>query len=285
MTSKERIKKCLRFKRPDRIGIYDVLSKTTLEEWKKQGLAGNLAIEEYFGYDFQNISLNGPLPQKLDESKFISLSIDEPFCQVSKELGLEETLKKFACEQKVLVKLFNKITDDTIKKTSVFLSGGFKIDGIWLYGDLAYQKGQFFSLDSYKKLLMPLHKELCNFFRSQGLSDIIFHSDGDIRVLIPSLIDLGIKAIEPLESDSGIDAFELRKEYKKNLVLFGNIEFDKLRSSKDAFRSEVKEKIRFLKEDGGYIYRMDKEITPDIKLADYKFAIELIKQYGEYGCL
>lgn len=282
MTSKERIRRCLNFEQPDRIGIYDVFLKETVEEWRSQGLPKGQEAQDYFGHDFETVSLSKPGLNGVDEAKFISISIYEPFTQACKELGMEETLKKMAYEIRHLTKLLNEITTNILENSSSLIEKfDNRFDAIWLYGDLAYKKGLFFSLDLYKKILLPLHKEVCNFFQSKGF-DIIFHSDGDIRELLPIFIELGIKAVEPLETDSGLDVFQLRREFGRELVLFGNIGFDKLKSSRNDFSNEVEKKIGFLKREGGYIYRMDKDITPDIKFDDYKFAIELIKQYGGY---
>jgi len=283
MTSKERIKKSLNFKKPDRVGVYDVFLDETLEQWKSQGLPSGQKAQEYFEHDFEIISPEHVGLNKPNETKFVSIAICEPFGQCCRNFGLEETLKNMAYETRATTKVFNKIAADTLKKASS-IDGYDAFDGVWLCGDLAYDKGLFFSRDLYKKMLLPLHKELCEFFKSKNL-DIIFHSHGDVREILPLLIELGIKAIEPLETESGLDIFELRREYKKDLALFGNIEFDKLKSSRDAFRKEVEEKIGVLKKDGGYIYRTDKDITPDITFDDYKFAMDLVKECGDYRCL
>jgi uroporphyrinogen-III decarboxylase len=89
-----------------------------------------------------------------------------------------------------------------------------------------------------------------------------------------------VKAIEPLQTDSGLDICRLKKEFGNDIVLFGNIAFDALRTSRADFEHEVARKIGCLGEGGGYIYRMDKEITPDVPFDDYVFALEVIKRYG-----
>jgi len=283
MTSKERIKKSLNFKKPDRIGIYDIFTDETVKEWKDQGLPSDKKIEDHFGYDFEVVPLENGDIEVYDEKKFVSLSISEPFSKKCYSSGLEQVLGGMVYEPKRAIKEFGRITDDIIKSSSSLLEKTQAFDGVWLHGDLGYQRGPLFSIDTYKKMLMPLHKELCRFFESKGL-EIIFHSHGNIKEIIPLLLGMGVKAVEPLETESGMDIFELRKEYKKDLVLFGNISFNSLKSSKEAFSEELEKKLAFMKEDGGYIYRMDKDITPDISFKDYSFAVDLVKKHGEYQC-
>ena len=281
MNSKERIKKSLHFDKPDRIGAYDIFLDETIEGWRSQGLPSGRKIQEYFGHDFRTVNIDEPDLEGLDDDKFIILAASDPFSRACKELGFEETLNRMAYEPRQTARMFGSITADLLSKASSMIDGPVEFDGLWLYSDLAYDRALFFSLDTYKKILFPLHKEICGFFRSENM-DVIFHSHGDVKELIPLFLDMGVRAVEPLETGSGMDIFELRREYKKDLVLFGNISFDKLRLSKDAFRDEVEKKISFLKKDGGYIYRMDKDITPDIKLDDYVYAMDLVKRYGEY---
>jgi uroporphyrinogen decarboxylase len=278
--SKERIKKTLNFERPDRIGIYDVFSQETIAQWKEQGLPHHEPCGDYFGHDFEIIPLAMQEPERIDTSKFVCIAIDEPFARACATRGLEETLKKMAYEARDAMKLFSHMTERIMKDASVWVERNRStFDGVWLYGDLAYQRGLFFSLEMYQRLLYPLHKEICSYFTSYGL-DILFHSDGNIHAALPSLIALGVKAVEPLQTDSGLDACKLKKEFGNDIVLFGNIAFDTLRSSRADFENEVARKIGYLGKEGGYIYRMDKEITPDMPFDDYMFALEVIKRYG-----
>lgn len=283
MTSRERVKRCLNFEKPDRIGFYDVFLEETVRLWRTQGLPSIEGSGEYFDHDFQIIPLDEAGDARKDGSKFVSISVCEPFWHACNDLGFEKVLKMMASGGSRITRVFNRIADDTFRKLSSLRKGLDGFDGAWIQGDLAYDRGLFFSAQTYRKMLWPLHRELCSFFTSKGL-DVIFHSHGNMKEIIPLLIDMGVRAVEPLETGSGLDAFELRREYKKDLALFGNIGFDALRTSRDAFAEEVERKISFLKEEGGYIYRMDKDITPDIKFDDYAFALDQVRKYGDYQC-
>ncbi len=51
MTSQERIRYALGHKEPDQVPIYDSPWKTTVSNWKKEGLPDSVPVEEYFGYE------------------------------------------------------------------------------------------------------------------------------------------------------------------------------------------------------------------------------------------
>ena len=125
--------------------------------------------------------------------------------------------------------------------------------------------------------MFDFHKRLCSFFRNQGLP-IILHSDGDVREAIPLFIEAGISALHPLESSCGIDIRELNREYKKELVLFGNIDTRKL-LNKDTISEEITSKLS-IAEDGGYIYCCDSPIPETVTFDNYKFTLEAVKRYS-----
>ena len=65
------------------------------------------------------------------------------------------------------------------------------------------------------------------YFEGRGLP-IVYHSDGDIRKVIPLLIDAGVRCIQPLESKANMDLLELKREYGDRLVLMGGVDFERI---------------------------------------------------------
>ena len=110
---------------------------------------------------------------------------------------------------------------------------------------------------------------------------VIFHSDGNIRELIPHLIEAGIRAIEPLECDVGMDLVEIKREYGKDIVLFGGINESLFTDTRKA-EKEIKSKFRYLMKGGGYIYHADSPVPENVSFEEYKKILELVKKYGTY---
>ena len=52
ITSRQRIKKLLKFEEPDRIGIADSFWEDTLAKWIDEGMPVNDDPGDYFGFDF-----------------------------------------------------------------------------------------------------------------------------------------------------------------------------------------------------------------------------------------
>lgn len=320
MNSRERIKATIDFQQPDRIGIHDTFWDETLEAWQKQGFPKNSNFEEYFDFDIRLFSFDQefmteeeiyvksqtdweaakgylkPGIERLDdldelkkgyekaknEEKFLVISFSEPFENISQLLGREETLIAMAHQPKWTQSMFQTSMQLSMKMFELLKKEGFNFDAAWLWGDLAYARGLFFSPDTYKHSIMPFHKELHNFFKNLNLP-VIYHSDGDLSEIIPLFLKIGIKVLHPLESDCGFDLVKLRREFGRDLVIFGNFDTRIFQEkSTDLMEEKISEKINLAKELGGYIYNADKPVSPQVSLANYKLGLELIKKYGQY---
>ncbi|MEE8360285.1 MAG: hypothetical protein V3S04_05095, partial [Candidatus Omnitrophota bacterium] len=208
MTPRERIKKILDFKRPDRIGMHDTFLDTTIDKWRIDGMPSDISTEDYFNFDFHVIGLQEALlrdspPQKARD-KFRIISFQEPFQQLCSVYTREDVLRKLAKYPKELKAGLINETYRVLHSLKKIPDLGASFDGAWIWGDMAYKDGLFFSPSWYKENLMPLHKKICQHLKSQNLS-IFFHSDGNVRDLLPNLIDIGVKAIHPLEENGGVD--------------------------------------------------------------------------------
>ncbi|MEA3305210.1 MAG: uroporphyrinogen decarboxylase family protein [Candidatus Omnitrophota bacterium] len=307
MTSRNRIKNILELKTPDRIGILDDFTDNTVHEWKKSGsFSEGEAPQEYFDFDIRlfgfnqdfnpdsknavsfervnNVSTGESLKDNFEKSnlamKFLTLSCMEPFEHIARAIGREKLLVLMAEDAGKAVRLFTDSSEFTLRICQSILDKGYCFDGAWLWGDLGYKKGLFFSTDYYNDYLFDFHKEFCGFFAKNNMP-VIFHSDGNIRELMPRLIEAGIRAIEPLECGVGMDLAEIKREYGKDIVLFGGIDellFTDIKKTEE----EIESKFGYLMKGGGYIYHADSPIPENVTFENYKKILELVKKYGTY---
>ena len=118
---------------------------------------------------------------------------------------------------------------------------------------------------------------------------LILHSDGNCASFIPLFLAAGARALNPLEIDCGFsDAQFIKKEYGKDLVLFGNMPAVVLEKSphsgagKKEIEEVFKKRLEILKAGGGFIYHSDKPIPETVSQENYRFALDVIKKYGGY---
>jgi len=307
MTSRDRIKKTFDFKLPDRVGICDDFTDSVIKTWKSAGrLPKEVSPQEYFDFDIRLFGFNQDFrleaknmvtAERLNKpatgeslkdgyeraksnGKFLALSCVEPFEHVSGIIGREKVLMMMAEEANKIANIFADSAEFTLKTCQLIFDKGYRFDGAWVWGDLGCKTGLIFSTDYYNALLFDLHKEFCDFFSDNGMP-VIFHSDGNIRELIPHLIEAGVRAIEPLESDVGMDLARIKMEYGKDMVLFGGVD-DLAFTDAGRAEGEIKNKFRTLAKNGGYIYHADSPISEEISFENYKKALEFARKYGAY---
>lgn len=168
MTSKERIKAILKSEPADRMGILDL--------------------------DIELFSENSPKAS----DRFFLFTFNGPFQNMSSVYGLEETLTKFVQWPRHSVLSFKESQKQIIKEFKRLKDKGFGFDGAWMGEDIAYNKGLYFSIEKYRKELLGIHKDLSDFFTSEGLP-LFFHCDGNVEDLLPCLAAAKIKAIHPVQ--------------------------------------------------------------------------------------
>ncbi len=283
-------------KRP--MGYFDIFSELALEKWRKEGLPVDIIPEEYFGIDiilfsfkyiarfgFPDISVgnieksdfNYVLKSKvyeraLSKGKYVCIAVPGPFQHIVSLYGYNEVFQKFVSKRGWIKKQFEKSIKYILRMLFLIDKKGFRFDGVWIWEDIAGDDGLFFSLYQYEDLLQYFHSELIDCIFSLG-KKVFFHSDGNLKSVLPILADIGINVIHPLESKI-YNLKELKKEFPK-LVFMGGINY----------REFFKKEYNVLDKDifkNNYIYSADSTIMEDISFLEYKKISNLIKgkNYG-----
>lgn len=155
-------------------------------------------------------------------------------------------------------------------------------DSAWVWDDLGFADGPFFSPANYRKYIMPSHKAITKPFRKKGLPAIL-HSDGNVNLLVPDIIQAGFTALQPLEVKAGMDVIQLKEKYGDKLAFIGNIDARKLCTNDlEQIRDEVLPKIEHAAIGGGYILCSDHSIPPDVDLDVFKAFSKMGRKYGTY---
>ncbi len=156
------------------------------------------------------------------------------------------------------------------------------VDGVWVFGDLAGNAGPFISPDRYRSLFLEPHRSLFRPVRRRDIP-VVFHSDGDIRLLIPQMIEEGVTALQPLDALAGMDAIELKEEYGDRLAFMGNIPNKTVlpRGTPAEVASEVKRKL-VAGEGGGYILGSSHSVAADVPPENFEAMVAAARRYGRY---
>jgi len=162
---------------------------------------------------------------------------------------------------------------------------GIDFDAAFYYDDLGYRNGLFFSPRSYREVLQPAHRRYLEPFKRRGLPCIL-HSCGNVTELVPDLLEAGWTCLQPLEVKAGMDLIALKKRFGEVLAFMGGIDVRRMAAAEEhpeALEEEIRTKVGFAKQGGGYIYHSDHSVPDNVSFASYCRVIELVHQYGSYG--
>ena len=155
------------------------------------------------------------------------------------------------------------------------------LDGLVIWGDVAYRNNMFFSPDYWRQYFKPWVKAITDYCHEKGMM-VIYHGCGNINKIFQDYIDIGIDAMNPLEAKADLDAVELRKQYGQTFGVCGNSNIQVWeRGDKDEIRKEVLQKLNAAK-GGGYIFQSDHSVASDVSGHTYDTIIKLVREYGNY---
>lgn len=151
-------------------------------------------------------------------------------------------------------------------------------DFIWAADDIAYRSAPFFSPKIYREILLPHTRKVAEKITLPW----IYHSDGNLVPIMDDLLSQGMNAIHPLEPGS-MDLAKLKKRYGHRITFVGGIDVDLLtRGTPQEVKEQVKERIRILGSNYGYIAGSSNSITPSCLPENVKAMVEALLEYGQY---
>ena len=167
-----------------------------------------------------------------------------------------------------------------ITKAQIKAAGGL-LDGMVVWGDVAYRKNLFFSPDYWRKYYKPVVKAIVDECHAHGLP-VIYHGCGNVRPIFGDFIEAGVDAYNPLEAKAGLDVVELRRQYGHRIAFCGNMDvLTWANGSEEELRRVVLTKLNAAK-GGGFIFQSDHSVPGNVSARNYEFVINLVREHGRY---
>jgi uroporphyrinogen decarboxylase len=167
-----------------------------------------------------------------------------------------------------------------LARAQIRAAGGM-LDGMVVWGDVAYKKGMLFSPVYWRRWFKPWVKQIVSVCHDAGLP-VIYHGCGNARRIFEDLIEIGVDAYNPLEAKAGLDVVELRQSLGRRLAFCGNMDvWQWATGSEDELRETVLRKLSAAR-GGGYIFQSDHSVPGNISAARYEFVVNLVREYGRY---
>ncbi|MDZ4199051.1 MAG: uroporphyrinogen decarboxylase family protein [Kiritimatiellia bacterium] len=143
--------------------------------------------------------------------------------------------------------------------------------------DICFNNGPIVGVDFFRDIVMPRYKRISRKLHSHGIDLWYTDCDGDVRPILPLMLEGGINCLFPFEVQSCAHPAELLAEYGKDLRIMGGVDKMKLGEGPGAIRAYMDTLIPLV-ERGGYIPFCDHRCPPNVKPEDYLYYLDLKKE-------
>lgn len=191
--------------------------------------------------------------------------------------SIENFLADLAGEPEFAQKLLDRIIEKNMVMLDNFL-GCPEIDGVLLGSDWGTQLDLIMSPDTWHNMIMPGEKREYDLVHSYG-KDVWVHSCGCITKAIPTLIEIGLDVLNPVQPEC-MDLEMLKRDFGDKLAFWGGISTQKALpyGTPDEVKAETIRVRDLMSRDGGYILSPAQELQDDVPVGNILALLDIAKK-------
>lgn len=178
------------------------------------------------------------------------------FWTACQEFGMEEALIKMHTQPDVFEAFISRQHEYYMDILTRALEAGRGVcDICWLGDDYASQTQMMFNPELWRKLIKPYLAKQVALARRHEMY-VFFHSCGNIRSILPDLIDIGVNAHLVFQTTaSDMDAHSVAREFGGRLAFYGGMDVQHLLSNGTTHdvAESVRNNAKAFEKCGGYI--------------------------------
>jgi uroporphyrinogen decarboxylase len=179
--------------------------------------------------------------------------------------GIEKVLADMAGDPEGMKRLL----DDIIRRNLVMLDNILscpELDGVLLGSDWGSQQSLLMSPATWTELIRPGEQAEYDLIKAHG-KHVWIHSCGCITQIIPSLIEMGVDVLNPIQPEC-MDLAMLKRTFGKDITFWGGLSTQRTLpyGTPADLQREAREVIDLMSPGGGYIFAPAQEIQADVPL-------------------
>lgn len=185
-------------------------------------------------------------------------------------------------------KLIGKLADLKIAFWDEALNQlGDTIDIIGEGDDYGTQQSQLIAPEQFREYYKPHFERVLSFIRSKKPDvKILFHSCGNVRPIIPDLIEMSVDILNPVHINAaGMEPFQLKKDFGNDIVFWGGgVDTQDIlpTGTPEQVKDHIKRNIDALAPGGGFVFNTVHNIQAEVPPQNIVAMIEALREYGKY---
>lgn len=140
--------------------------------------------------------------------------------------------------------------------------------------DICFNKGPILSPAYFRDVIAPRYKRIHQKLVKHGIDVWYTDCDGDVRPILPILLDCGINCLFPYEVNSCAHPGQLLDQYPGQLRIMGGFDKMQLIEGKHAIKAYMESLAPYV-ERGGYIPFCDHRCPADVSQENYLYYLDL----------
>jgi uroporphyrinogen decarboxylase len=175
--------------------------------------------------DFDYAAID-PVLSEDDGYRPIHCGCYEPFLLYGYLRGLQRSFEDLVLRPKIADAILGHIFDFFMEHhRRCFEAGRGRIDLTWVAEDLGSQTGPLFSLETYRRFLLPNQIKMADLARTHGVH-VMYHTDGAAGPFLPDLTDrVGIELLNPIQwRCPGMERERLVADFGDRIIFHGSID-------------------------------------------------------------
>ncbi len=153
--------------------------------------------------------------------------------------------------------------------------------------DYGTQQSQLISPDQFREYYKPHFLRVLNFIKQKAPTvKIIFHSCGNVRPIIPDLIEMGVDILNPVHINAtGMEPVQLKKDFGKDVVFWGGgVDTQKVlpTGTVQEVVDDVRKNIDALAPGGGFVFTTVHNIQAEVPPENIVAMWETLNKFGRY---
>ncbi len=196
-------------------------------------------------------------------------------------MGFDNFCVQLTDDQELVKDVVDKIGSSQLAVLEILLQHDC-VGGIWLPDDLCYNSGPVVSPKVYEHYIYPWYFKMVDRCHRADIP-VGLHSDGDLTVLLPGLVDCGFDCIHPFEPPMN-DIVAVKRDWGDRISVAGNIDLKKTlsRGTPEDVEAEVREKAAALAPGGGWLLGSSNSIPDFVPIDNYRALLAASLEYGRY---
>jgi len=196
--------------------------------------------------------------------------------------GFEELIMDLLDENEISECLIDRIMSIREKQVKAYVNAG--VDVLMFGDDIGMQTGMMLSPNLWRTVFKPRMAKLIAVAKEiRSDIPIFYHSDGNIREVIPDLIEIGVTVLNPIQPEC-MDPAEIKRLYGDKLAFWGSISVQQTLpfGTPEEVKNEVKLRMETIGKDGGFLIGPSHMIEPEVPWDNLLAFFDAVEEFGYY---